>query len=101
MKMEWNLINFVSFINVKKLYTNGPNGPGRAIFLNGPGRAGPGRAGPGRAGPGRAGPGRKKSARAHLYLKSRVLIAPSPANLQISFGIYWIKVLVTFSCEGN
>ena len=45
------LIHFVSFINVKKLYTNGPNGPngpGRAIFLNGPGRA------------------KKKSARAHL-----------------------------------
>ena len=39
MKMEWNLIYFVSLINAKKLYSKGPNGPGQAILLNGRGRA--------------------------------------------------------------
>ena len=38
-KIESNLIHLVFFNNVIKLYPNGPNGPGRSILINGPGRA--------------------------------------------------------------
>ena len=39
MKNKSNVIHFVYLITVTNIVTNGPNGPGRAILLNGSGRA--------------------------------------------------------------